>query len=121
VRSLEVELTEKIDGSSQPCNEAGGSNSDYTKIKITCLRSSSRPVDLGDTHAIVQSALFQDSGNAVAYTTMKTAVNIEAKPIQVKIASLPSVWMLANTAVQIAAIMVQATMHTLPLARILSP
>jgi hypothetical protein len=29
--------------------------------------------------------------------------------------------MLANTAVQIAAIMVQTTMHTLPLARILSP
>lgn len=52
---------------------------------------------------------------------MKTAVNIEAKPIQVKIASLPSVWILANTAVQIAAIMVQTTMHTLPLARILSP
>lgn len=52
---------------------------------------------------------------------MKTAVKIDPKPIHVKIASLPSVRILATNAVQRAAIMVQTTVQTLPLARILRP
>lgn len=52
---------------------------------------------------------------------MKTAVNMEAKPIQVKMASFPSVRILAASAVQIAATMVQTTVQARPPARILSP
>lgn len=48
---------------------------------------------------------------------MKTAVNMEAKPIQVRIASLPSVLILAINAVQTAAMTVQATVQTWPVER----
>ena len=52
---------------------------------------------------------------------MKTAVKMDAKPIQVKMANLPSVRMLAANAVHRAAIMVHTTVQTLPLAKILKP
>lgn len=45
---------------------------------------------------------------------MKTAVKIDANPIQVRMASLPSVRILATRAVQTAAITVQATVQTCP-------
>jgi hypothetical protein len=51
----------------------------------------------------------------------KTAVNSEAKPIQVKMVSFPKVWMLARRAVQIAATRVQTTVQTLWLERALNP
>jgi len=50
--------------------------------------------------------------NAKAYTTMKTAVKMEANPIQVKMASLPRVRMLATKIVQMAATRVQTTVQT---------
>lgn len=57
----------------------------------------------------------------MTYTTTKTAVKIHPKPIQVKMANLPSVRILATNAVQRAATIVQTTVQALPLARILSP
>lgn len=55
------------------------------------------------------------------YTTINTAVKIDAKPIQVRMASFPSVRILAASAVRMAATKVQTTVHTLPLARTLNP
>lgn len=52
---------------------------------------------------------------------MKTAVKMEANPIHVRIASFPSVRMLAANAVSSAAISVQTTVQTLPFARTLKP
>lgn len=52
---------------------------------------------------------------------MNTATKMEANPIHVKIASFPSVRMLAASAVQMAAMKVQTIEHTLPLARIFRP
>jgi hypothetical protein len=43
---------------------------------------------------------------------IKTAVKMDAKPIHVRTASLPNVWILAVTAVQIAATSVQTTEQT---------
>ncbi len=52
---------------------------------------------------------------------MNTAVNMEAKPIHVNIASLPNVRILATSAVQSAATIVHTTVHALPPAKILRP
>lgn len=52
---------------------------------------------------------------------MNTAVKMDANPIHVKMASFPNVRMLENSAVQMAAIKVQTTVQTLPLARIFRP
>ena len=57
----------------------------------------------------------------MTYTTMKTAVKMEAKPIQVRMASFPSVWMLASSAVHAAATNVQTTMQTCRLDRTWNP
>lgn len=52
---------------------------------------------------------------------MKTAVKILAKPIQVKIANLPSVRILDSRPVAMAATSVQTMEQPLPFARILRP
>lgn len=60
-------------------------------------------------------------GGRSTYTTMKTAVNMLAKPIHVNIANFPSVRMLARIPVAMAATSVQTMVQPFPLARILRP
>lgn len=57
----------------------------------------------------------------MTYTTIKTAVKMEAKPIHVRMASLPRVWILASSAVHAAATNVHTTMQTWRLERTWNP
>jgi hypothetical protein len=48
-----IRLTEQIDGSSETGNKTRAPNGDDLKHIISTLRSRRRPVDLSDTHTIM--------------------------------------------------------------------
>ena len=90
------------------------------------MRCRGRSVNLSNSDTFEKTRQFSILEKAkfvsgFTHTTINTAVKMDANPIQVKIASLPRVRILAMRAVQIAATKVHTIVQALPLARIFSP
>ena len=119
----EFYLTEKIDSCHKARDEARVSNSEDLHSNGPFLRGGGRPVNLRDTNATRASirTMGMYRQEQTTYTTMNTAVKMEAKPIHVRMASFPRVWILASSAVHAAATKVQTTMQTWRLERTWNP